>query len=226
MSPSQPPPVLTPLVQVALDVIDPDDAERLADDALAAGADWLEVGKPFVEFNGMRGAERLIARHPDAYWLLDLMIIAGSRRYVTTTADIGARNVTVTALAPDVTVAEACQLGRDLGVDITIDLFNVADLTRAAVQAAAHDPAYLMVHFGIDQKRANPAASPIDGLRAVAQNVTLPLSYATYDADEATRAIQAGASIIVQGEPLLSSTHPRQALTEFITRVKSRSWAS
>lgn len=223
MSSTQPLHASNPRVQVALDVTDPDEAARLADDALAAGADWLEVGKPFIEFNGLRGAEKLIARHPTAYWLLDLMIIAGAKRYVTATADLGARNVTATALAPDITVAEACQLGRELGVDITVDLFNVSDLTCAAERAAAHGPAYLMVHFGVDQKRANPTSSPIAGLQSVARRVSLPLSYATYDADEATRALDAGASIIVQGEPLLAAPHPREALTEFINTVKSRS---
>ncbi|MEO7236450.1 MAG: orotidine 5'-phosphate decarboxylase / HUMPS family protein [Lapillicoccus sp.] len=205
-----------PLVQVAIDVTHPDTARRLVDDALAAGADWLEIGKPFIEFNGIKGAASLIARHPDQYWLLDLMVIAGPRRYLQAAADIGARNVTITALAPWVTVVEAVELSHELGVDATIDLFNVGDVRATATAVAALDPAYLMVHFGVDQKRASPAGSPIADLASVVSSTTIPVSYATYDLTEARAAAAAGASVLVQGEPLLSADDPRQALTDYV----------
>jgi 3-keto-L-gulonate-6-phosphate decarboxylase len=198
--------VSRPLVQVAIDVTEPDTARRLADDALAAGADWLEIGKPFIE-----------------YWLLDLMVIAGPRRYLQAAADIGARNVTITALAPWVTVVEAVELSHQLGVEATIDLFNVDNVREAAVRAAALDPACLMVHFGVDQKRAAPTGSPIADLEAVVRSTAVPVSYATYDLAEARAAVAAGASVIVQGEPLLSTGDPRAALTAFVAGLKPTS---
>jgi hypothetical protein len=78
-----------------------------------------------------------------------------------------------------------------------------------------------MVHFGVDQKRAHPDGSPIETLRAVVDSVDVPVSYATYDLDESRRALDAGASVIVQGEPLLSAPEPRAALRDFIRLTHS-----
>lgn len=210
----------TPLVQVALDVTTAKHAIELGRAAVAAGADWLELGKPLVEFIGIRGLAEVCAEFPGRYLLADLMIIAAPRKYLQACADLGISNATVTALAPVPTVIEAIAVGRELGVEVTVDLFNCADLLGNAVRYADAGADYLMVHFGVDQKRARPDGSPLEDLAAVAARVTTPLSYATYDARESVAAVTAGASVIVQGEPLLSAGDPLAALTEFITTTK------
>ncbi|WP_270889291.1 orotidine 5'-phosphate decarboxylase / HUMPS family protein [Pedococcus sp. 5OH_020] len=206
-----------PKVQVALDVIELDDAVRLAEVALDAGADWLEIGKPFVEFNGIRGCDKLTRAFPDQYWLLDLMVMASPAKYLDAAAGLGISNVTVTGLAPMVTVATAVEHARTVGVAVTIDLFNVANLRTSCGKYAALEPDYLMVHFGVDQKRAAPAGSPVEDLSAVVAAASCPVSYATYDLEESLAAVAAGASVIVQGEPLLSRKDAPTALRQFIT---------
>lgn len=211
-----------PLVQVALDVTDADEAVVLGEQALAAGADWLEIGKPLVEFEGIKGVRRVCERFAGSYVLMDLMIIAAPERYVAAAAQCGASNVTVTALAPEVTVAAAMESGRRHGVAITVDLFNTPDPVAAARRAEQLGADYVMVHFGVDQKRERPEGSPIDDLRRVVQAVGIPVSYATYDAAEAVAATAAGASVIVQGAPLISAADPRAALEEFIQDVQRK----
>lgn len=210
-----------PLVQVAIDTTSVESARSLIRDARASGADWIELGKPLVEFIGLNGLAELAPELVDAYVLVDLMIVAGAEKYVRAVANLGFNNVTVTALAPEETVAETINVGKHLGVNITVDLFNTSNTLEQADRFAALGADYLMVHFGVDQKRRSPDGSPIRVLKNVVDRVGVPVSYATYDLPESKAAVDAGAAIIVQGEPLLSSLNPREALTDFIRQTKS-----
>lgn len=211
----------SPLVQVAIDTVSIDVATTAVSTALAAGADWIEIGKPLIEFEGLNGVRELVGSLSGHYVLLDTMIMAAPEKYIRAALEMGAQNVTVTALAPDATVAEAIQVGKKLGVHVTVDLFNTTDVVSQARKYAALDADYLMVHFGVDQKRSQPDGSPIQLLRDVVAAVNVPVSYATYDLAESLAAVDAGASVIVQGEPLVSQPDAAEALRHFIQETTS-----
>lgn len=208
-----------PLVQVAIDLVDPAAAADLARAAHAAGADWLEIGKPFVEINGLRAARDLVAAAPRACWLVDLMVMAGAPRYISEVAALGAEHVTVTGLAPQRTVEETIRLGHEQGVSVTVDLFNVADPVAVAQAAEAAGAPFVMVHVGVDQKRHGTGQSGLETLRQVVAAVSVPVSYAVYDLDEARAAVAAGAAVVVQGEPLTSVPDVGAALTQYVDAV-------
>ena len=211
-----------PRVQVALDVTSIEEATRLATAALDAGADQLEIGKPFIEFVGLHGAASIIARFPGVRFELDLMIMAAAAGFVEAAADMGAHGVTVTALVPWVTIEDAVRRGQDLGVRVCVDLFNVSDPVATARMAEGTGAGAVMVHVGVDQRRHDPHYSQLDELRQVAGFLSIPVAYATYDVDEAVAAVAAGASEIVQGTPLIEADDPRASLAAFIARVKGR----
>jgi 3-hexulose-6-phosphate synthase/6-phospho-3-hexuloisomerase len=56
--------IIPPIVQVAIDVLDVDRALRVAEAAVRAGVDWLEVGTPLVTFQGVRPSGRWRASFP------------------------------------------------------------------------------------------------------------------------------------------------------------------
>ena len=208
------------IIQMAIDVTDNERAAFLAKCALNAGADWIEIGNPLNKFEGVHAIDYISSRFPGTYILVDFMILAGAKRYVTAAKDRGARNVTVTALCPDITVRETIEEGKRQGIDVTVDLFNVADPVEAAKKYAAMGADYIMVHFGVDQKREHPDASPLETLRIINETVDTPLSFAVYDAEEAIAAVENGADVIVVGEPLLSAPDPEKAMKEFIDKVR------
>lgn len=210
-----------PLIQVAVDTVSIESAAAIIDDALAAGADWIELGKPLVEFEGLLGLRRLRPLLEGRYVVVDAMIMSAPEKYIVAAKECGASNVTVTALAPRETVLAALEAGKRLGVHVTVDLFNVSDVVATAREYARAGADYLMVHFGVDQKRAQPDGSPINTLAEVVRSVDVPVSYATYDTDESRRAVEAGASVIVQGEPLLSVGDRRDALRRFVESTHS-----
>lgn len=209
------------IVQIALDVTDNQRAEYLAGCAVRAGADWLEIGNPLNKFEGVHAIDYISVRFPNQYILVDFMILAGAKRYVTAAKERGAKNVTVTALCPDITVRETIKEGKQQGIHVTVDLFNVPDVVESAKKYAAMGADYIMVHFGVDQKREHPDASPLDLLKKVHAAVDTPLSYAVYDLKEAMEAVKNGAGVIVAGEPLLSADDPETAMRTFIERVKA-----
>ena len=213
----------SPIVQIAIDTISVECARPLIEAAIAADADWIELGKPLVEFEGLNGLRSLGDLLAGRYVLIDTMIIAAPDKYVSAARDLGARNVTVTALAPPETVQATIASGKRHGIDVTVDLFNVRNPVEAATSARQWGAEYVMVHFGVDQKKNNPQGSPIDVLHDVVTAVDIPVSYATYDLDECRMAVEAGASVIVQGEPLLSASDPRAALSAFIAGAHTHS---
>lgn len=212
---------MKPIIQIALDATDNERAAYLAGCAVRAGADWLEIGNPLNKFEGVHAIDYISSRFKEKYILVDFMILAGAKRYVTAAKERGAHNVTVTALCPDITVRETIEEGKRQGIDVTVDLFNVADVVESAKKYAAMGADYIMVHFGVDQKREHPEASPLALLKQVNASVETPLSFAVYDAEEAEEAVKNGADVIVVGEPLLSAENPEKAMKEFIDAVKA-----
>ncbi len=211
---------MEPIVQIAIDVTENNQAAHLAACALAAGADWLEIGNPLVKFEGVHAISHVSSRFPDAYILVDFMILAGAKRYITAARERGARNVTVTALAPDITVRETIEEGKRQGIAVTVDLFNVPSVVESAKKYEAMGADYIMVHFGTDQKRERPDFSPLAELKAVSEAVRTPLSYAVYDQAEGVAAVQNGASIIVVGQPLIAAADPTAAIAAFVQAIK------
>lgn len=211
-----------PRVQVALDVTSIEDATALAAAALDAGADQLEIGKPLIEFVGLRGAASVVERFPGVHFELDLMIMAAGAGFVEAAADMGARGVTVTALVPWFTIEDVVDRGKDLGIRVCVDLFNVSEPVATARLAERAGAGAVMVHVGVDQRRHDPLYSQLDVLRQTAGSVSIPVAYATYDVDEAMAAVAAGATEIVQGTPLIEADDPKTQLAAFIDRVKGR----
>ena len=211
---------MEPIIQIALDFTDKNKAEKVARAALSVGADWLEIGNPLVKFEGIHGIRYICTQFPNAYVLVDYMVLAGAPRYVQAAKEHGVKNLTVTALAPDYTVKNTINEGKEKGVAITVDLFNVPDMVEAAQKYADMGADYIMVHFGTDQKKNNPKGSPFDQLKAIKALIDTPLSYAVYDQAEAIEAVACGASIIVVGSPLINAENPEETIAKFVQNVK------
>ncbi len=208
--------------QIALDVTTIDEAVALAHCAIAAGADQLEIGKPLIEFVGLTGAAAVIAEFPNIWFELDVMILAGAERYVSAAADLGAKGITVSGLAPTATVDDAIRVGRSLGVRVCVDLFNVNSPVDVALRAADAGAEAAMVHVGVDQRRDNPDFDLLDELREITSRVSIPVAYATYDVRRAIAAVAAGGSEIVVGAPLITDDDPENAMSRFIREVRPR----
>ena len=64
--------MVRPVLQVALDLTELSRAEKIAEEAVAGGADWIEIGTPLVKSEGMESIRRMRALFPDKILVADL----------------------------------------------------------------------------------------------------------------------------------------------------------
>jgi 3-keto-L-gulonate-6-phosphate decarboxylase len=208
------------LIQAAIDIVDLEAAFRVAADAVEAGVDWIEVGHPLVLFYGMDVIRQFAERFPSTYILVDMMVMAGTRKYAKGVKAGGGHNITIYGGIPEYSIEDAVKSCREEGVEVTIDLFNVKDALQVAKVSEKAGAEYVMVHFGIDQHKFEPDASPVETLKLLRGQLSCRLSYATYGIGEAVAAVEAGTDVIVQGYPVFGADGTREGMKEFVAAVR------
>lgn len=210
-----------PIVQVAIDVLNMDEALRIAEAAVRAGADWLEAGTPLITFAGTSCIGALARAFPGVPILADYKAMDGVRKYVVETKQQGGHIATVCAVASDASVRTAVQAGRETGIAIICDLYAAPDVPARAAEVEAIGVDSVYVHWGADQRAADPAHDPQADLPAVLERVRVPVGVATFSVEDGERAMRHGAGIAVIGFPLIGEKDVEAALREYVARSKA-----
>jgi 3-hexulose-6-phosphate synthase/6-phospho-3-hexuloisomerase len=211
---------LGPIVQVALDTVSIADAVRLADMAVRAGVDWLEVGTPLLAFEGVKAVGALSQAFPGVPVLADFKMMDGVRRYVVETARQGGQLATICGVASDASLRVAIRAGREAGIRIVVDLYAAPDMVRRAVEVEAMGADLVYVHFGTDARAEDPSQDTIGVVSKVRSAVSVPVGASSFDIDGGVAAVRAGADVVVIGHPLISAPNNGKLLTEFVQRVR------
>src|SRR5208337_1461206 len=93
--------------QVSLDLINLDEALKMARGAVRAGVDWLEAGTPLVLAEGLQSVRALRQEFPNHPIVADLKMMDGGGGESEMTFDAGATFVVVMSQAHWATVKEA-----------------------------------------------------------------------------------------------------------------------
>ena len=210
-----------PIVQVAIDMLTIDDALRIAEAAVKAGADWLEAGTPLITFAGVRAIGALAQAFPGIPVLADYKMMDGTRKYVAETAHQGGRIATVCAVASDASVREAVRAGNDTGINLITDLYAAPDVAERAAQMEALGVDSVYVHWGSDQRRELPDRDPLADLPATVARVAIPVGAGTFSVEDGVRAFRLGASIVVIGFPLIQVDDVEGTLREYVEKSKA-----
>jgi len=189
---------VAPVLQLALDFVDLHRALGVAREAVRGGVDWLEVGTPLLKAEGLGAVRALRAEFPHLTIVCDTKTMDAGRVEMEAAAKAGADVATVLGAAPDATIRECIEAGRNYGIRVAVDLVSVADPAARARQAAEWGAALVGVHCPIDQQMEGK--DPFAALRAVAAAVSLPVSVAGgVHTESAAEAVRAGASVVVVG---------------------------
>lgn len=209
-----------PIVQVAIDVLETERALRVAEAAIHAGVDWLEIGTPLLTFQGVPVIGRLAREFPEHPVLADFKMMDGVRKYVLATAAQGGRIATICGVASDASIRTAVQAGKDCGVRIICDLYAASDGPQRAreIQALGVDSAY--IHYGADQRTEDPARDPLLYLDEIAGKMEIPVGVGTFSTENGVAGAQRGADIFVIGVPYILEDDPTASLREYVLRVK------
>jgi 3-keto-L-gulonate-6-phosphate decarboxylase len=209
-----------PIVQVAIDTLNVERALKVAEAAVRAGVDWLEVGTPLVTFEGVRAIGALARAFPDHPVLADFKMMDGVRKYVLATAEQGGRIATICGVSSDASIRTAVQAGRDSGVRIICDLYAALDGPRRAAEVAALGVDSAYIHYGADQRSEDDTVDPALFLDDVAGKVSIPVGVGTFSVAHGVNAAERGADILVIGVPYILEDDPTASLREYVLRVK------
>jgi 3-hexulose-6-phosphate synthase/6-phospho-3-hexuloisomerase len=193
-----------PVLQVALDLLEPDRAVAIAREALRGGADWVEAGTPLIKSAGMEAVRRLREEFPDREIVADMKVADTGTLEVEMAAKSGAGIVCILATADDEVVREAVRAKHLYGVRIMADLINSPDPVGRAARLEELGVDIIAAHAGIDQQMLG--VTSVDLVKDLAGKVSVPVAVAGgLDAGSAAEAVRSGASIIIVGGNIVRS---------------------
>ncbi|MEK3911201.1 3-hexulose-6-phosphate synthase [Paenibacillus sp. FSL H7-0331] len=151
-------------LQLALDLVNIPDAIQLVKE-VEAYIDIVEIGTPIVINEGLHAVKAIKDAYPNLQVLADLKIMDAGGYEVMKASEAGADIITVLGASNDATIKGAVEEARKLGKSILVDMINVTDLEKRAVEIDALGVDYICVHTGYDLQAAGQ--SPFEELRTV-----------------------------------------------------------
>jgi len=198
------------ILQVALDFVDLDRALKVAEEAVAGGADWIEAGTPLIKSEGLDAVRALRRKFPDHTIVADMKIMDAGRIELEAAAKAGANIVDVLGAAADSTIAECIEAARNYGNQVVVDLISCGDPVERARRIEQLGADYIACHTGIDVQMQGAYA--FDVLKQVCAAVGIPVAAAGgIHSENAAEAVAAGARIVVIGGAITKSADARAA---------------
>ncbi|MHC4845423.1 MAG: orotidine 5'-phosphate decarboxylase / HUMPS family protein [Planctomycetota bacterium] len=177
-----------PRLQVALDFLMLSRAMKAAEEAMAGGADILEVGTPLLKSEGLDAVRRLKERFGDVPIVADTKTMDAGRAEMEMAAKAGAKWATVLGVSSSSTIRECVEVGRNYGISVVCP---------------------------IDEQMRG--MDPFDTLRAVRAAVGITVTVAGgINSETAARAGEAGADIVIVGGAITKSPDATVATRELI----------
>jgi len=212
---------MEPILQVALDFIDLPRAMKLAEEAVAGGADWLEAGTPLIKSCGLDAIRELRKKFPKITIVADMKTMDVGRVEVEIAAKSGADIVAILGLANDATIRECIEAGKNYGAKIMVDLLEVNDFLNRAKEIEKFGADYLGIHTSIDEQMGGRIS--FEKVEKLARSVNLPIAVAGgINSENAVEAIQAGASIVIVGGAVIKSADAKKATEEIKKAISQK----
>ena len=188
-----------PVLQIALDFMQLKRSIVISEEAVAGGADWVEIGTPLIKSEGTEAIRTFRKKYPGKKIIADTKTMDTGGFEVEIAAKAGADIITVLGLADDSTISEAVMVARKYGAEVEIDMINVPDKVKRAVEVEKLGVSYICLHMGIDQQMKGEEP-PLDVLKKVVAETRIPVAVAGgITAENAGDYVKAGASIIIVG---------------------------
>jgi len=190
-----------PVLQLALDFINLEQALRAAREAVAGGVDWVEAGTPLIKSEGLDAVRALRREFPSATVVADMKVMDAGRTETECAAKAGADVVHVLGAASDATIRECVEAAERYRARICVDLIGIPTPEAMIARARAVrelGAAHVCIHTPIDMQMRGEV--PFAFLRTVAAEVDMPVAVAGgINSESVVRAIEAGAAIVIVG---------------------------
>ena len=208
-------------LQVALDFVELPRALKIAEAAVAGGADYIEAGTPLIKSEGLDAVRKLREMFADRTIVADTKTMDAGRIEAEAAAKAGANVMTVCGTAGEATIRECVEAGRHYGIDVAVDLLGVDDPIKFAKWAAELGASRLEVHCPIDAQMLG--LDPLGLLKELRSVTDLTLAVAGgLNSETAAAAASAGADVIVIGGAITKAVDVRLAAADICKAIDTR----
>lgn len=206
-------------LQIALDLLNLEDAIKIADMAAGAGAQVLEVGTPLIKSEGLRAIREIKKRYSDKIIFADMKIMDTGCLETEMAANAGADIVQVLGAAPDDTIKEAIKASKRLGVKICCDLIGIKNPVERAIALEKLGVDYINLHIGIDQQAKQ--TYPYKTLEEIRKNTHTPIIVAGGINDKNIEPLKkfSNVEIIIVGGYITRSQNPKEATKLILSKM-------
>ena len=211
-----------PVVQIALDFATIEEALVVAKIGVEAGVDWLEIGTPLIVSQGLRPISEMVKAFPNYPVLADYKTMDSGGKNVHRTKAHGGHIMTVCANSPDETVKAAVAAGKETGIWVIADTIGVKNQAARARQCEEWGVDMVYLHYGTDERVANPSKDSTQWMDEVMNAVSIPVGVGCFGVEDAARAAAKGAANITIGHPVVSAgPEALSQLKELVAAVRA-----
>ena len=190
---------MEPVLQIALDLVDLDDAMRIANEAVATGyVDWIEVGTPLIKSEGLHAVRKIKENFPGKRIVVDMDVISHPLEFEAA-MNTGADIILISGTAPENIVEKCVKESRKAGVEIMVDLTGITSPSDSLQRLEDMNIDYLLINF--------------DDLERISNSVVIPIAVAIDpDTKKAADAVDLGASVIILSESIAKAGNIREVV--------------
>ncbi len=215
------------LLQVALDLLDLDRAIFIGKLCSEVGFDIVEAGTPLIKRFGIEVLRVLRERVRPRLLLADMKTVDAADVEVRLVREFGGDITTVLAVASPETVELAIRVGRDLGVQVMVDLMNVHNVFDYIRDLIRRDtlPDYVCYHVGIDVQRrrgltVTDLLREVKELRRILPSTTKVAVAGGIKPGDIPSFLNADVDVIIVGGAITRAENPREVAERIVDLVR------
>ena len=219
-----------PYLQVAMDLVDMKQVERVLREVPQNDHVIFEAGTPLIKQFGLHVIGEIRKIRPNCFIVADLKTLDTGNLESRMVSNAGGDAAVVSGLAPIETIAAFIKEAKKCGIYAIIDMLNVAEPAKlienlAKMGGAALLPQYVEMHRAIDKEASGEYSwGDIKKIKAVAAKHNAKILVATAGGIRVPvvkKAIAAGADVVVVGRAITASKDIKNAAESFLAELDS-----
>jgi 3-hexulose-6-phosphate synthase len=151
-------------LQLALDLVDLEGAKEILRQ-VGNAIDIVEIGTPFIMYEGIRAIKEIKKEFPYLIVLADLKIMDAGEHESRMAFEAGADIVTVLGVSDDSTIKGCVDEASRHNRCVMVDMIGVSDIEKRAIEIDSLNPDYICVHTAFDVQ--STGKSPLHELKMV-----------------------------------------------------------
>lgn len=212
-----------PLLQIALDFTNLDEAIKIAKKVIEARAHIIEIGTPLVKTYGILALDRIKNEIRNNLIVVDLKTIDATELEFSTYLNKGVDGITLLGIVDEDVVQDAIALCRKSGVALIVDMIYVPNPVNKALRLAELGVDVIAMHVGVDiqKKRGITAKELLKEISEISASGVIVMVAGGIKPHEVNTFVSYGARIIVIGSAITKSPDPYKTTLEALNTLIS-----